>query len=1470
MHLKKTISLNMIVKNEAHIIEKTFDNLANYITFDYWVISDTGSTDGTQDIIRNYFAKKNIPGELVSHEWSDFGTNRTLALQACYNKSDYLLIFDADDSIHGEFSLPTPFDKEMYSLIFGNGFTYIRPLLITNRKKWKFEGVLHEYIAADGWNVTATAVVSGKYFVESGKTGARSQDKNKYQKDAEILKKAYHKEKAAGNSICNRYAFYCAQSYKDSNQVDNAIEWYSLVADKLPNWGQEKYYACVMLGNLYRGKSNDDKALFYYLKAVEFDSERIEGVVNACEILRQRELHHIVVSLCMQYKNYNRDPKEKLFLFKDLYYDVLEFNASVSAYYTGHHDFGLENTKKILQNKTANAGVMKVSISNLKCYKTILEKEDTLDLFYTINDLMQAYNNIENVDTWNMLFQMNKSKLIAKPKKFVVEKNRSPRIFLSMTSCKRFDLFEQTVNSVMNHFLDKSLIDVWFCVDDNSSDEDRAKMKKAYPWFQFYNKTAEEKGHRPSMNIIWNKLNQLKPKYWIHIEDDFLFHTKRNFIRDSIKILESPGNVKQVLFNRNYSETMEDVAIKGDIPFVPGFVLHEQKSGSFSYKNCHYWPHYSFRPGVVSVDAILKLGNFDSPNTFFEMDYANRWVGAGYKTAFFNGIHCRHIGRLTSERSNTSLKNAYSLNNEEQFIKKSSAMKIINLKRRPDRMMKAKKVLENAGITDYEFVDAVDGKLLKPTLELKKLFANNDFGSRVGVFGCALTHYKLWKDLVADADNQYYAIFEDDIVLVPGFNNKFQAIRPEMHKYDCIMLGYHMFSRHREATKDLYVTPSDKLTLAINNKDLNIGGTFGYTINKSGAKALISYIEKNGIRHGIDYLMKICTDLKTWELRPQIVFSEWYEVPGQNVDSDIQKDTESMNFDNTVDLSTHFNFIPSLDQIGNDCYYYHGKSLHEMMEISMADPKCIGFNTLGFFKTSITKLVNSNYFGTKDGIYIKKVKSKIAKKEGTRVKMLCDWQTSDKLVKEWELMPVPSKIELTHEDNDIDYYVIINKPGKGTFNPEKTIIYQMEPTVYDTSKNWGAKTWPKIDTSKFYRIQDHRYLNGVQWNFKITDIPQKKNEVVSILSGNNWDTGHNLRTEFVKANQNLIQVYGKVNYHSVSSYKGPVPDENRFKVYSGVKYCIAAENNSEENYATEKIWEPILAEVLAFYWGCPNLEDYIDSQAFVRLPLEEPSKARAIIDQAIAEDWWSQRIDVIRSEKKKILNIYGFIPNLQRAVTRTKAVIITLKDTNDRSKMIKKITANLDKLGIDTEIFYGINGKNIVTDGNTLCYNNESYTYDPKERLNGQRMTAGEFGCAWSHMTVYKKLRDDPKYNNYLIFEDDAEMCGDLFALNDAITNLPAKYDMCHIAMTDWYPFVHGSAVNNTYFNVERKFFNRLTAYFVSKDGANKLIRDSLSLPADDLLSNMFVNGKIDVYAPKDYVFQQTKNIVSTIKTVDE
>jgi hypothetical protein len=97
------------------------------------------------------------------------------------------------------------------------------------------------------------------------------------------------------------------------------------------------------------------------------------------------------------------------------------------------------------------------------------------------------------------------------------------------------------------------------------------------------------------------------------------------------------------------------------------------------------------------------------------------------------------------------------------------------------------------------------------------------------------------------------------------------------------------------------------------------------------------------------------------------------------------------------------------------------------------------------------------------------------------------------------------------------------------------------------------------------------------------------------------------------------------------------------------------ENNYEEDFITEKLWEPILCECLTFYYGCPNVSDYIDPRAYVQLDMDDFEGSYRTIKTAIEEDWWSQRISIIRQEKQKILNELAFFPTVERIVLMDQA-----------------------------------------------------------------------------------------------------------------------------------------------------------------------------------------------------------------------
>jgi hypothetical protein len=481
---------------------------------------------------------------------------------------------------------------------------YKRALLMNNRLKWQYRGVLHEYLAPlePGRRIN-DAHVPGNYHIESCRTGSRSMNPHKYVDDATVLKTAYEVEKDRDPGLAMRYVFYCAQSYKDAGPeyTPDAIAWYKRCLE-LPMWAQEKYYSCLTLGILNKTK-DPDAALKYFLRTVEYDAERIEGIVQAMEQMQSTGNHMFINALYHRFKGYIRAPKDKLFLFKHTYSDELEYNNSLSAYYAHDLPTGYECCKRIILNRVLQEKRLHQTVQNLKFYLSCAMQDtdaEALRLFYAVDELISSNHGANQFIVWNALFERCRPALTAPPP---IHRDLGlglgigiglGRILLTFTTCKRLELFKQTVHSMLNHWEDIDAVDAWFCVDDNSSEADRAEMRALFPWIEYCMKPADQRGHASSMNLIWHRLNETRPKYWIHMEDDFLFHTKMRYVETAIAGLESSeyvqANVKQVLFNRNYGETVENYNTRGHeaCGALKHIVLHRHATAAdFKYANCH-------------------------------------------------------------------------------------------------------------------------------------------------------------------------------------------------------------------------------------------------------------------------------------------------------------------------------------------------------------------------------------------------------------------------------------------------------------------------------------------------------------------------------------------------------------------------------------------------------------------------------------------------------------------------------------------------------------------------------------------------------------------------------------------------------------------------------------------------------------------------------------------------------------------
>mgnify|MGYP005815562271 CR=1 FL=1 len=287
----KTITLCMIVKDETHIIKECLESMLPYI--DRYDITDTGSTDGTPELIKEFMDEHGVPGEVYLSDWKGFGDSggkmgsRTESLRNCDGKADYAWVIDADDYVSGDFKFPEVMDADSYSLRIGReDFVWWRNQIFKTGIDWSYIGVLHEYAECKGLDHPPNVVrIIGNYNISARTLGARNvgiTTEEKYKKDAVELEEALK-----GEPENSRYQFYLAQSYFDSQQYEKSLEAYIKRAE-MGGWEEEIFYS------LYRAamiKALLDKSWpeiqQQFLEAYNFRPNRAEPLYQIARIYRQ-------------------------------------------------------------------------------------------------------------------------------------------------------------------------------------------------------------------------------------------------------------------------------------------------------------------------------------------------------------------------------------------------------------------------------------------------------------------------------------------------------------------------------------------------------------------------------------------------------------------------------------------------------------------------------------------------------------------------------------------------------------------------------------------------------------------------------------------------------------------------------------------------------------------------------------------------------------------------------------------------------------------------------------------------------------------------------------------------------------------------------------------------------------------------------------------------------------------------------
>ena len=379
---RPTVTLCMIVKDETHIIEQCLKSMAKYI--DRYDITDTGSTDGTQDLIKKTMEDLNIPGEVHQSDWKGFGDHngktgsRTESLRnAQKSDADYAWVIDADDYMQGNFKYADVMDADAYAISMGRAeFGWWRNQIFKLEHDWNYIGVLHEYAdcSSKPREEMNFGKIKGDYRVIARTEGARNvgvDPIDKYKRDAETLETALVDEPKN-----ERYRFYLAQSYFDSQQWEKALDAYEARVE-LGGWPEEVYYSllrvAILKGMLERTTEETAQA---FLDCFNHRPSRAEPLWFLSRLYRMKDKNGIAYLYARMAAEIPYPEHDILFIQNDVYSWAVLDEVAATAFYAGFPEVGLQACNKLL---SFDPGILPIEhkqriYDNKKAYEQVLEQ----------------------------------------------------------------------------------------------------------------------------------------------------------------------------------------------------------------------------------------------------------------------------------------------------------------------------------------------------------------------------------------------------------------------------------------------------------------------------------------------------------------------------------------------------------------------------------------------------------------------------------------------------------------------------------------------------------------------------------------------------------------------------------------------------------------------------------------------------------------------------------------------------------------------------------------------------------------------------------------------------------------------------------------------------------------------------------------------------------------------------------------
>ena len=359
----------LMLKNEEKQIGVTLKSLERWI--DSLVVYDTGSTDNTIPILKEFSERTKIPLRLKQGEFVNFSVSRNIALDFSdtFQDIDFILLMDCNDQLQG--------GKELRELLVNEKNTettayltyqkwwsgeidvYYNMRLIKPRTRWRYKGSVHEWMHNENKEQNKNIIrMPTSIILYQDRTVDDDKSVKRYSRDKELLLQDFKKDPTEPRTL-----FYLAQTCSCMKQNEEAFYYYKLRMAQ-EGFQEEKFHAYLRCGHLAILMNHPwSDVMQWYMRAAEHSNRAEPFIRIAQHYLTEKNwfltYSFIRIACDMEYP-------DKAILFVDKRgYDYLRWHImGIVSYYVGKFEDG----KRACLN-AIKAGVTKdLDMHNLKFY----------------------------------------------------------------------------------------------------------------------------------------------------------------------------------------------------------------------------------------------------------------------------------------------------------------------------------------------------------------------------------------------------------------------------------------------------------------------------------------------------------------------------------------------------------------------------------------------------------------------------------------------------------------------------------------------------------------------------------------------------------------------------------------------------------------------------------------------------------------------------------------------------------------------------------------------------------------------------------------------------------------------------------------------------------------------------------------------------------------------------------------------